>query len=160
MSAKVYILCGKIASGKTTYAKEVLCKNDHAVILSVDDVMLKMFDECLKEKHSETVEHILDYFCTLIPDLLKNDISCIIDYGFWTKKERKDIVNKMKKYQFPYEILYIKKDEDLRMKHLKIRNEENKLKEGRQFIIEGNLLKKLDDKFEEIDEDEIKTVYI
>lgn len=160
MSAKVYILCGKIASGKTTYAKEVICKQEKAVLLSVDEVMLKMFDACLKDKHNETVEHILDYFCTLIPDLLELGVSCIIDYGFWTKSERKHIVDKMKKHQFPFEMIYIRKEESLRVKHLEKRNEDNRRKDGRQFIIEGKLLEKLDDKFEEIEEDEVKTVYI
>lgn len=153
---KVYILCGKIASGKTTYAKEVLCKQ--GILLSVDDVMLNLYDGCLKEQHGKTVERILHYFYTLIPQLLEQGCDCIIDYGFWTKKERMQIQQEMKEHNFPYEMLYLKKSEEVRRLHLKQRNEENKKKSGRQYIIEGELLKQLDLKFEEIGEEENITI--
>lgn len=158
MSSKVYILCGKIASGKTTYASEVISKKEPCVLLSVDEVMLQLYDGCLKEKHQETVNRILAYFYTLIPQLLKHNISCIIDYGFWTKKERQAIQKDMHTHEFPYEMLYIKTKEEERIQRLIKRNEINRLKEGRQFIIEGTLLEKLDAKFEEPSKEEIKWI--
>ena len=41
--ANVFLICGKICSGKSTYAKK-LAKTHNAVILSVDEIMLAIFD--------------------------------------------------------------------------------------------------------------------
>ncbi|MBS7295851.1 MAG: AAA family ATPase [Treponema sp.] len=42
--AKVYILCGKICSGKSTYSQQ-LRKDKKAVILSVDDITLTLLGQ-------------------------------------------------------------------------------------------------------------------
>lgn len=35
--AKIFLICGKICSGKSTYAERIRMKN-HAVLLSVDEI--------------------------------------------------------------------------------------------------------------------------
>jgi len=47
--AKVIMTCGKICSGKSTYAKQI-CIENHAVILSVDEIMLSIFGQHSGEK--------------------------------------------------------------------------------------------------------------
>ena len=42
--AKVYMMCGRICSGKSTYAK-ALREMHHAVILSVDEITLALFGQ-------------------------------------------------------------------------------------------------------------------
>lgn len=153
MSAKILILCGKIASGKTTYALNY--KKEHpAIILSVDEVMLKLYDGCLKDAHNETASRILDYFLTLIPDCLNQNISCILDYGFWTKKERQTLIDKITQLHLPYEMIYVTCKDEERIKRLAKRNQLNLSKQGRQYIIQEDLLRKFDQKFEALDESE------
>ena len=146
--SRVIVLCGKIASGKTTMAKKIM-EQEKAVILSIDDVMLKLYDGCLKEAHNQTASRIVDYFLTLIPDLLRQDISCILDYGFWTKEERKQLIRKLKEKELAYELIYLQVDDEVRKHRLFERNQLNAQKEGRQYIIEGELLERLDQRFEE-----------
>lgn len=146
--AKVYILCGKIASGKTTYAHQIM-KQEKAVILSIDDVMLNLYEGCLKEAHDATAWRILNYFMTFIPQCLSLDISCILDYGFWRKEERSQLIKLLEKHHFPYEFIYISCDDAIRKQRLIQRNEENALKDGRQYIIDEVLLSRLDQRFEE-----------
>ena len=51
--SKVYLICGKICSGKTTYSKKI-CAENNAILLSVDEIMLSLLDQCCGEKlHQE-----------------------------------------------------------------------------------------------------------
>ena len=50
--AKVFMICGKLCSGKSTYA-ETLRKKHSAVILSVDEIMLTIFGQNAGEKHDD-----------------------------------------------------------------------------------------------------------
>ena len=47
--AKVIMLCGKICSGKSTYANSI-SKQEKAVILSVDEITLALFGQYTGEK--------------------------------------------------------------------------------------------------------------
>ena len=42
--AKVILICGKICSGKSTYAQQ-LRRENRAVVLSIDEVMLAFFGQ-------------------------------------------------------------------------------------------------------------------
>lgn len=145
---KVYILCGMIASGKTTYAKSI-CEEEHAVLLSVDEVMLQLYDGCLgPSKHKEVMEQITTYFLNLSKQLLKQDCSIVLDYGYWTKAERNWIKAACKKANLPLELHYITCEDSIRLQRLALRNTENKKKQGREYIIEDDLQKNLDARFE------------
>ena len=50
--AKMILICGKLCSGKTTYAKQ-LCSKQNAILLSVDELMLAMYDPYLGDRHDE-----------------------------------------------------------------------------------------------------------
>ncbi len=53
--AKVFLICGKICCGKSTYAKRLQAENN-AVLLSVDEIMLAVFGLYAGEKHDEYTE--------------------------------------------------------------------------------------------------------
>jgi len=53
--AKIILICGKICSGKTTYAKNIMEKNK-AVLLSVDEITLTLFGQHLGNRHEEIAE--------------------------------------------------------------------------------------------------------
>lgn len=152
--AKVYLLCGKIASGKTVYAQEIQ-HSQNAVLLSVDDLMLKLFGSCLGEKHNETVANVFEYFYGLASKLLSKNIDVIFDSGFWTKEERTRVKKHFAELGVKTELHYITMPEAQRLKMLDDRNEWLRNSPKREYIIDRELLAKLDVKFEEPDSGEV-----
>ena len=84
---KAILTCGKVCSGKTTLAKKLKAERN-AVILSCDELMLSLFDEQLGEKHNETVRKSEEYLLKKSLEILECGIDVILDWGFWTKRER------------------------------------------------------------------------
>ena len=85
--AKVYLMCGKICSGKSTHAAE-LRRLHHAVVLSVDEITLALFGQDVGEKHDEYVARAERYLYEKSIEILREGISVVLDWGFWTKEER------------------------------------------------------------------------
>lgn len=154
---KVYILCGKIASGKTTYAKSLKEKNK-AMILSCDDLMLTLFDGCLGEKHNDIVDRCSRFFNNQAEELISIGIDAVLDFGYWTKLER----TKAKEYfiakNIPVELHYLKIPENLRLERLIARNQSLSTSSKREYIIDDELRNYLDAKFEEPTADEIDKI--
>ncbi len=155
--AKVYILCGKVASGKTTYANQI--KNiSKSVILSHDELMLKLFDGCLGPKHDDTVNRISNYFYTMAKELISLDINVIFDFGYWTKSERTKTRDYFQAEDICVEIHYLKTDDVKRLKWLKKRNDSLINATSRVYIINDELRQRLDSKFEEPTNDEVDKI--
>ena len=58
--AKVILICGKICSGKSTYAEQMRVQN-HAALLSVDEITLALFGQHCGDKHDDYVERTQNY---------------------------------------------------------------------------------------------------
>ena len=58
--AKVIMTCGKICSGKSTYSEQLRI-NNNAIILSVDEITLALFEQNIGEKHEKYVEKLEMY---------------------------------------------------------------------------------------------------
>jgi len=69
--SKVILICGKICSGKTTYAKNI-AQNMNAIILSVDELMLSLFGQYLVEKYID--ENIAKKFSNIFEEPKPNKI--------------------------------------------------------------------------------------
>ena len=150
----VIILCGKTAAGKTTYAKR-LQKEKRAVILSVDEVMLKVSDQCEGRKaHLELARRVNEYLMEFSLSLIRQGIVCVFDYGYWSKEERRRICTFFKERQIPYTLICMEADERTRLERLAVRNETNAMKEGRQYIITEEMLRRFDGWFEPVEADE------
>ena len=85
--AKVIMTCGKLCSGKTTYAKK-LQKELGAVILSIDELMLALFGQDAGEKHDDYVGRTKGYLYKKSLEIIGCGIDVILDWGFWTREER------------------------------------------------------------------------
>lgn len=83
---KVLIMCGKICSGKSTYAEKLKLENK-AVILSVDELTLALFENQAGEKLDFYVEKLKEYFLKKSLDIVEAGADVILDWGFWTKKK-------------------------------------------------------------------------
>ena len=91
---KVILICGKIGSGKTTYARK-LAKQLNAVILTHDEIMLGLFGAQLYENEPEQFSK----YCTWVESYVKRKAGeaakagaiAICENGFWSRSERDEL---------------------------------------------------------------------
>lgn len=74
--AKVFMMCGKICSGKSTYARK-LSKEHNAVILSVDEIILALFGQDAGDKHDEYVARTEEYLYRKSVGIIESGINVI-----------------------------------------------------------------------------------
>ena len=147
MKGCVIALCGKIAAGKTTYA-ERLRREQGAVLLSCDDLLLTLFDSCLGERHDETVVRCSDYLHRLAVQLAEAGNTVVLDFGYWTKQARKTARDFFAAKNISFSMVWLVCEESVRLLRLKQRNERLKKEPRRTFIIDEEKRIRLDDKFE------------
>ena len=154
----VSILCGRVAVGKTTLAAQMR-QQTGAVVLSCDDLMLTIFDGCLGEAHDRTAMKCLQYLFGLAEQLheLGNDV--VIDYGFWLRAERDAARAYFSSRKIAHEIVLVQTADSVRLERLARRNEALRNATGRVYRIEGELLARMDAKFQPIAPDEPVRLY-
>lgn len=152
--AKVYMLVGKIASGKTTWAMERK-KQAPLVLLSCDDLMLTVFAGCLGDKHGETERRCLKFLFGQADQLLGMGLDVVLDSGFWTKKSRAMARVYFSDKHIEVVTYYFKIPDSVRTQRLQERNAHLAQSSKREFIADAALLAKLDKKFEEPLQNEI-----
>lgn len=134
--SKVYIICGKICSGKTTYAKK-LCKENNAILLSVDEIMLSLFDQCCGEKHHQEYERrIKKYLFDKSLEIIEKGFDVVLDWGFWTKEERDATKNFFKSRNIDCQLHYIAVSDEVWEYQLNKRNNEILNNETKAYHLE------------------------
>lgn len=145
--AKVVMTCGKICSGKTTYAEKLRVKYN-AIILSVDEIMLALFDQNVGEKHDNYVERTEKYLFNKSLDIINIGVNVILDWGFWTESERNYAKEFYGSQNIDYEFHYIDvSDENWRIR-LDKRNREIAEGEIDAYYVDDNLAAKFNSIFE------------
>ncbi len=87
--AKLYLMCGKMAAGKSTFARE-LARTTGAVLLVQDDCLGALYPGEIREI-SDFVKcsaRLRDALSPLICDLLSRGISVVLDFPGNTKTQR------------------------------------------------------------------------
>ena len=79
--AKVILICGKICSGKSTYAQQ-LRRENRAVVLSIDEVMLAFFGQHCGSRHDEYADRAQKYLLDQSLALIEAGVDVILDWGF------------------------------------------------------------------------------
>ena len=145
----VTLMCGKIASGKTTEAQKIAEKG--AVLLSCDELMLTIFTECLGAKHAETERRCLRYLFKTAKQLDEKGIDSVIDAGFWTREERAEAEAFFKDNHIRYVWKKVEASDEVRTERIKTRYErvKNRESEERVFAPSPERAAQLDRKFEE-----------
>ena len=77
--AKIMLICGKICSGKSTYAKR-LAEKSKAILLSVDEITLALFGQHIGEKHDEIVRKTEEYLYNKAVEIIKLGVNVIFDW--------------------------------------------------------------------------------
>lgn len=84
---KVIMTCGRICSGKSTYARK-LKKELNGVILSVDELMLDILGRDTGDMHDEYVRRTENYLYRKSAEIVAAGSDVILDWGFWRKEQR------------------------------------------------------------------------
>lgn len=156
---KVLIMCGKICSGKSTYAEKLKLENK-AVILSVDELTLALFENQAGEKLDFYVEKLKEYFLKKSLDIVEAGADVILDWGFWTKKERDYAREFYDSRNISYQFYYMNVGIDEWKKRISKRNQEIKREQLEAYPIDKGLLSKVEKMFEEPDRKELKDMII
>ena len=157
MAPKVYLMCGKICSGKSTHAEE-LRKEHKAVVLSVDEITLALFGQDAGEKHDDYVARAEAYLYRKSLDIVESGISVILDWGFWTKEERDYARRFYGSRSIPYEFHYIDVDDAEWYRRLEKRNAAISRHELDAYYVDEGLAAKFAAIFEKPEPGEIEII--
>ena len=119
--AKVYLICGRVCSGKSTYAMEMV-KKHHAVLLSSDEITLALFGQHCGDMHDDYVERAQRYLFHKSLEILAQGIPVVLDWGFWTKEGRDAALAFYKKHGYDAELHYIEIDDATWQQRIEKRN--------------------------------------
>lgn len=155
--AKIILLCGKVCSGKSTYANEIKKKNK-AVILSCDELMLALFDEQLGDDHKIILQNVKSYLYKLAEQIINANTNVILDFGFWTLSERQKIKLYFANKGIKTELHYLKISQDKWLQLIEKRNESLCIDKGQSYYIDENMKCILSKRFEEPSNEEISVL--
>ena len=86
---QVELICGKICSGKSTYARTLL-QEKNAVALSCDEAM-RMLEDVLCDDYDAAAAQVKRYLHKKAVDLANAGCRVVLDWGFWTRAERMQV---------------------------------------------------------------------
>jgi predicted kinase len=156
--SKVILICGKICSGKTTYAKKITSDNN-AVVLSVDEITLALFGQHMGDKHDEIAEKTEKYLFKKAVEIISTGINVILDWGFWKREQRQFATKYFTGLGIKVEWHYVEVDNIIWQKYISKRNNEVKDNPESNYFIDDNIAEKFRKLFEEPRPDEIDVWY-
>lgn len=152
--AKVILICGKICSGKSTYAERLRSEN-RAVVLSADEIMLTLFGLYAGDKHDEYAERTKKYLYDKSLEIMEAGMDVILDWGFWTRDERIFVKKFYSDRNIEHEFHCIDISDKTWKERLEKRNAEILAGAGNAYFVDENLAAKFESRFEMPDRDEI-----
>ena len=155
--AKVILICGKICSGKTTYAEHIKA-TENAVVLSSDEAVLRLFGHYLGDDHERITEKVEKYLLDQSLNILATGTSVILDWGFWTKKERQEIHQFYCSHGYTPTWHYVTATDSVWVRNIHTRNRLVISGQVQAFHIDTNLMLKFQELFEAPDPSEINQV--
>ena len=157
--ADVIMTCGKICSGKSTYAQKLRVERN-AVILSVDEITLALFPEGAGEMLDTYVERAEELLYRKTLEIIVTGTNVILDWGFWTRAEREYARNFFGENGIHCELHYLKISDELWQERIEKRN--GLIAEGKvsAYYVDRGLAEKFAGIFEEPDENEIDQIII
>ena len=139
--AKIYLICGKICSGKSFYARE-LQKEIAGIQLSCDELMLSLFPDGLGEKHDDVSRAAREYLMKKAVDAVQAGCNAILDWGFWWADNRREITNQLQEAGIPFEWHYVDVSDERWEKNIAHRNERILRGETQDYFIDEGLKQK------------------
>ncbi len=157
--AKLLCICGKIGCGKTYYANR-LKEQEHAVILSTDEVTYDLTNNQQGEGYDEFARRVNLYLRKKAVEIVNAGCTVILDWGFWTKENRKEIKRYGENNGVLVEMHYIDIDDKTWYENIEKRNNEViSGNGGSSFYVDEGLLNKVSSLFEVPEKEEIDIWY-
>lgn len=155
--SKVTLICGKICSGKTTLANKIRAE-EGGVLLSCDELMLRLFPKGAGDMHDEIAGRVKAYLYSKAEELLANGVDVILDWGFWTRRERDYVNNFFRERGAHVRWEFIDIDGSTHIGYILDRN--NMVLAGKcmDYYIDEGLFMKARYLFQEPDDEEIKAL--
>ena len=157
--SKIFLICGKICSGKSYYAKS-LKEKYNAVVLSTDEATYDLINNEQGEFYNVFALRVNNYLKKKAAEICKSGANVILDWGFWTKENRAEISEYLKTNGVSYEWHYIDVSDEIWNRNITERN--RRIEEGNggsDFYVDEGLLNKLISMFEVPDQEEIDVWY-
>ncbi|MBQ8122729.1 MAG: ATP-binding protein [Ruminococcus sp.] len=152
--AEVIMMCGRICSGKSTYAKK-LSREKNAVILSVDEITLALFPEGAGEMLDTYVERAEQLLYRKSLEIVSLGINVILDLGFWTASQRQFARRFYRENHIDCQLHFLDISEEVWQRRIAERNK--LVTEGKvsAYYVDKGLAEKFAGIFESPSEDEI-----
>lgn len=154
--AEVICLCGKLCSGKSTYARTLRAKTG-GVILSTDELMLTVIGPDAGEMHDEYARRIKGYLLEKAAQMARAGVTVILDEGFWTRVERARVRAFFEGKGVVCEFHYLEVDDETWRERIAKRNAA--IAAGTQtdaYYVDEGLLAKFEGRFEPPGREEIQ----
>ena len=103
---KIILLIGKIAVGKTTYARSL-----GGMLISCDELMQSMFPGGCGEHHDILSGRARKYLLNLARQCAEAGVTPVVDFGFWTPAMRREAIEALPDCQLEWHYLDIPQDE-------------------------------------------------
>ena len=152
--ADVVLICGRIRSGKSFYAKN-LAEKMSAVTLSCDEVSADIFHHSVGGNFDTIAADIKRYLHKIAARIVKAGGKVVLDWGFWTKNERREVSEYYAGLGISFEWHYISIPADEWQRNIELRNVSVLAGETTDFYVDEGLMQKLLDRFEVPERDEI-----
>lgn len=120
----LHLMCGKIASGKSTLAK-TLATEQKAILLSEDHWLARLYPGEITSvtDYVRCARRIRDVLGPLVIDVLASGISVVLDFPANTRADREWLRNLAQAAQVPHRLHYLEVDEQTCRARLHARNE-------------------------------------
>ena len=152
--ATVYLVCGKLCCGKSTYARRL--KDAHkAVILSADEIMLAVFGLYAGEKHDEYAANVRTYLFEKSLEFIQTGVDVVLDWGFWTKAARYEAKAFYRSRDIECELHYLDISDELWQARITQRNQSVLAGKTTAYIVDSALAAKFEARFELPAKDEV-----
>jgi len=155
--AKVIMLCGRLCSGKTTYAAR-LSSELGAVILSVDELMIALLGRETGSMHDEYVRRAKGYLHAKAADIARAGTDVVLDEGFWRRSERGEARAYFAAKGVDCELRYLRISEEEWARRIDRRNAEVAAGCSDAYLVDDGLREKFASLFEEPAADEADAV--
>lgn len=156
--AKIILLCGKICSGKSFYTARLLEKQP-AVVFNTDELLFAIGLSELGDRHDEVVARLKEYYLRKAEECISCGADVILDYGFWTRAERKEVSERLRNKGIPFEWHYIEIAPERWQANIEKRNALVKEGKADAYFLDEGLMGKLERMFEAPERDEIDVWY-
>ena len=155
---KVILLCGKIASGKSWYCRKLM-EDSPALLLSVDEVTDRLFDNALGEAHDAMTAKIQAYLLNKAVEAVRAGADVILDWGFWTRQDRQAHTKYFRQRAIPVEWHYIDVPDPVWRENIARRNAAVLAGEDPSYYVDEGLMQKLLAWFEPPQPEEMDVIY-